>query len=290
MWELRHRIRGERVRYISAAVSDLSKRFGRLPNRLMSRNAPNLQELAISGGQRIRKLLSCYPEHVLEKAEKEAEPFDFLLQYRQRQLLSEVRPMLLNHGWSQEVIDRAEMSENPLAVFREELISSLPPEIRDMARQKEDENLGQFVIQYVDLVKAAESQSKAREILFKKSVIFPPDFSQVFEASPTDGVVRMMGAADSFIFENLKFPEGRDLSDPWFRSRVENACLRNDYTFFKKLGRALTEPPTKTAGVNPDKLSFFLVNRWMPVPRESGVDPGLCWFTDEAITDRNSRC
>jgi hypothetical protein len=245
-----------------------------------------LQEAAANGGKRLKKILGKFPAEILARAEQETKPFDYLLAYRQQRLMQESRKELLARGFSPETLDRAEKSSDPLTVLREEILADLPTEIQISAREKSDEEFSKFVMDYVEIIDAAASQAQANQMLFDKCVVLPPEFGQVTTVSATNDLALMMQAADDFIFENLKFAEGRDLTDPWLQSRIKIACVYNDQRFFKRLGRALALPPSKEPGIAfTDKLSQLLVTRWMPVTTKTGRAPGLCWFTDESLTE-----
>jgi hypothetical protein len=252
----------------------------------MTRNKPRLREAAINGSKRLKKILGQFPAGILAQAEQEEEPFEFLFNHRQQEVMREARPELLSRGFSPETLEHADQSSTPLTVLREEIIASLPAKIQAIAKEKTDEEFGKFVMDYCDNFAAAASQAKADQMLFDKSTVLPPDFGKVTAASETNDLARMMRVADDFIFENLKFAEGRDLTDPWLQSRIKIACSYNDQRFFKRLGRALSNPPSKQPGIgHTDKLSRLLVARWMPVTTKTGRAPGLCWFTDESLTD-----
>lgn len=252
----------------------------------MTASKSRLREAAINGDRRRKKLLEDYPVQILAEAERKSKPFEFLRKYQQRRLIQESRKELLGGGFSPEVLDEAEKSDDPLAVLRKNILASLPSEIQTAAITKRDEDFGKYVMDYIDLLDAADSQTKAKQMLFKKSVVLPPDFARVTRVSATDDLALMMQTADDFIFENLKFAEGRNLADSWLQSRIKIASEYNDQRFFKRLGRALSEPTTKKAGiVFPNKLSQLLVTGWMPVRTKTGRAPGLCWFTDEALTE-----
>jgi hypothetical protein len=246
---------------------------------------PLLQEAAKRGETRLRKLLADYPTEVLAQADMTRNPTQFLLSYESQRLVQGSRKELLQHGFSPEVLDQAEISDEPLGVLRKDILNLLPSNIQTIAANVKDEDFSKFVMDYLDIVAAAESQKCAEQVLREKSCVLRPDFNTVAKASATDDLAFMMQDADNFVFEELKFAEGRDLSAPWIRSRVETACRFNDQKFFKKLGRALTAPPTKTVGVKVDRLSLLLVRRWMPVTTAAARAPGFCWFTDEALTD-----
>jgi len=201
---------------------------------------------------------------LLAQADNTDDPLQFLLAYAKRRAIQESRSELLAHGFAAELLDQADESDEPFKVLRENILESLPPKIRTAANGVKDEDFSKFVTDHLDILIAAESQKYAKQVLFNKSCVFRPDFSRVTKAFASNDLVLMMQVADEFIFENLKFTEGRDFTEPWFRSRVQIACLYNDHKFFKRLGRTLTEPPAKRTGVYPDKLSLFLITRWMP--------------------------
>jgi hypothetical protein len=88
-------------------------------------------------------------------------------------------------------------------------------------------------------------------------------------------------ATDDLMLADFCTEEFSRLDDPevkkWLLARVERACRENDLKFFIRLGRAVSRRrPTQFS-----KLDRLLVAAWIG----SGERPGLCCFTDEALTE-----
>jgi len=184
-----------------------------------------------------------------------------------------------------EQADKAEDGLDGIKVLIQFWWDQLPKPVQDMAR--ESGRPLEFVENLRNYCVARQSKTTAEDVLPQRALSRMHEArKRLDEATAKLDVKRMLQAMDDAVFAGLKFSNWAPLSDPNLKQfivfRVQEACEKNDASFLIKLGRTLGARQE----FEYDRLSKFLVDRWAGV----GDEPGLCFFTDEALVELCRLC
>jgi hypothetical protein len=169
-----------------------------------------------------------------------------------------------------------------------EKIAELPVDLKNQLSTAE--GFGEWQKHFQRLCDAAVDQRTAGEKLMSKTLGFgellAKDFLSAMQRLPgalrESSMDQQIRDFDSGLFAFLGYAETRDAFVRGLSVRLAIACSKNDQSFLKRLGRALSKRAVPVQSVKFDELDWFLYSNWVKL---SGFPSpiGLYLFSDLAL-------